>query len=253
MGQGEQPAFRRVAAYLRSSITGGELAPGERLPSEHTLANRFNTTRSTIRKSVALLKAEGLVITHQGRGAFVRSAPPLLLLNSGSTHLQRQASGKANFNAEVEAQGGRPEQRLLEISTVPAPEDVAERLAIPPGTMVLVRRRLMLVNDVPTQLADSYYRPELASDSTLALPKRVRGGVYAYLDQRYGLAVERFVEDLEIRMPRLEEADALDLPPGVPIARVLRTAISAAGDAFEVLASIVPGDRHRLRYEIELR
>lgn len=253
MDEGEQPAFRRIAAHLRSAITSGELTPGERLPSEHDLASRFNTTRSTVRKSIALMKAEGLVVTHQGRGAFVRSTPPLLLLNSSATHLQRRASGKANFNAEVEAQGGRPEQRLLEISTVPAPEDVAERLAIPREATVLVRRRLMLINDVPTQLADSYYRPELASDSILALPERVKGGVHAYLEQRYGLAVERFVEDLEIRMPRLEESDALGLDPGVPIARVLRTAFSTAGDPFEVLASIVPGDRHRFRYEIELR
>jgi GntR family transcriptional regulator len=44
----------------------GQLESGEKLPSENELAERFETTRPTVRRAIALLKAEGLVTTEQG-------------------------------------------------------------------------------------------------------------------------------------------------------------------------------------------
>lgn len=68
--------YLAVAHSLRSAIRGGDLLPGHQLPSENTLADRFDTTRATVRKGVALLRAEGLITSRQGKGAFVNDAVP---------------------------------------------------------------------------------------------------------------------------------------------------------------------------------
>lgn len=63
--------YRQIADALRDSIYGGELPGGSKLPSENALADRFMTTRVTVRKAIALLRSEGLVTSSQGKGVFV--------------------------------------------------------------------------------------------------------------------------------------------------------------------------------------
>ena len=60
-----------VARVLREEILSGAFAPGHRLPTEQKLSERFNVSRPVIREAVSRLKYDGLVASHQGRGAFV--------------------------------------------------------------------------------------------------------------------------------------------------------------------------------------
>jgi GntR family transcriptional repressor for pyruvate dehydrogenase complex len=67
-----------VHRELEQRILNGELASGEKLPTEHALAEHFSVSRAVVREAVARLKAEGLVETRQGSGSFVARQPRLL-------------------------------------------------------------------------------------------------------------------------------------------------------------------------------
>ncbi len=56
---------------LTAEITSGALAPGARLPTEQQLVEALGVSRTVVREAVSALKADGLVITRQGVGAFV--------------------------------------------------------------------------------------------------------------------------------------------------------------------------------------
>lgn len=60
----------RIASQIAREITEGRILPGERLPTEHFLANSFGVSRSVVREAIAQLRNEGLVETRQGVGAF---------------------------------------------------------------------------------------------------------------------------------------------------------------------------------------
>ncbi|HEX6978974.1 MAG TPA: FadR/GntR family transcriptional regulator [Alphaproteobacteria bacterium] len=60
-----------VVERLRAEITSGKLKPGARLPTEQALMSALGVSRTVVREAVAALKAEGLVTTRQGAGAFV--------------------------------------------------------------------------------------------------------------------------------------------------------------------------------------
>ena len=62
----------RVCDALTQLIRGKEIAPGDRLPSEMTMAERFGVSRTVVREAVSRLKSEGLVESRQGSGVFVR-------------------------------------------------------------------------------------------------------------------------------------------------------------------------------------
>ena len=113
--------YEEIVDELRASILDGRLGPGERLESENQLAERFGTSRPTVRRATALLKAEGLLTTEQGRGVFVRARPQVRLLLSGQNFRRNRSAGLSGFSAQVEEQGQVAEQRLLEVGSVPAP------------------------------------------------------------------------------------------------------------------------------------
>jgi DNA-binding FadR family transcriptional regulator len=68
-----RPAYEAVAARLREQILGGELAPGDRLPTEPELSVRYGVSRSTVREALRVLSSQNLVETTRGvsGGSFV--------------------------------------------------------------------------------------------------------------------------------------------------------------------------------------
>jgi GntR family transcriptional regulator len=255
MPERDLPTYRRIADDLRTLVLSGELAPGEKLRSENELKDQYGTTRVTVRKALALLKADGLLISEQGKGVFVRPRPNVQMLTTGANFRKRRETGVSNFNAEAAAQGLRPEQRILAVERLPAPAEVASLLGIDEGAPVIVRRRAFFVNNDPMQLVDGYYPAALFGGTEVEEARRIRGGVSRLIEDPQGPVKQRitqFVEDLEIRMPNPGEIEALNIAPGVPLARVFRTAHTAAGQAVEVLDSRIPCDRHVFRYVIDV-
>ena len=62
---------RGLVDQLAEQIKSGRLAPGARLPTEAELTRAARVSRTVVREAVAALRAEGLVVTRQGVGAFV--------------------------------------------------------------------------------------------------------------------------------------------------------------------------------------
>lgn len=66
-------ASQQIANKLRAAILTGKLTPGDKLPSQPELAARYGVARETVKRALDALRAERLVITRQGSGAFVRA------------------------------------------------------------------------------------------------------------------------------------------------------------------------------------
>jgi DNA-binding GntR family transcriptional regulator len=71
-----RPPYQQAADTIREWIEGGELAPGDQLPSARALQDHFAIANSTAQNALRVLKDEGLIFSVQGRGVFVGSKPP---------------------------------------------------------------------------------------------------------------------------------------------------------------------------------
>ena len=67
--------YVRVVNWLREQIVSGRIPLGSKLPAEETLKRDFGVDRSVIRRAVAMLREEGLVVTRHGIGSFVAAVP----------------------------------------------------------------------------------------------------------------------------------------------------------------------------------
>lgn len=66
------PFYERVANEIRDQIKSGELPPGAKLPSISQLCAKYEVSTQVIRSAMLVLRSEGLIEGHQGRGVYVR-------------------------------------------------------------------------------------------------------------------------------------------------------------------------------------
>ena len=248
----DRPAYLQIADHLRTAIVKSELEAGAQLPSERELMASYGAARGTVRQAIAALRAQGLIDVQHGRGAFVRTQPPVRRLAHDRFARRHRDAGKAAYLAELEAEGRRPEVEVLGIDSAPATPGVARRLQLPEGAPVLVRRRRYLADGQPMELATSYLPLDLVAGTKIAEPNPGPGGIYARLEEQ-GHRLKRFTEDVSARMPLPEEARALQLPVGVPVFVLVRTAYDSEDRPVEVCDTTMAADRYVLSYELPAR
>lgn len=151
------------------------------------------------------------------------------------------------WTAETEQHGHRGAQKLVEVSTVQPPTRVAEALHVPDGMKAVRRRRLMLVDDEPVEITDSYYPLWLAEGTALAEPRKIRGGAVTLLAE-LGHRTQRVLEEVEARLPTAEERELLTLADACPVL-VLHRAVQADRPVEFSSMTMVARNR-RLRYEL---
>jgi len=182
-------------------------------------------------------------------GVFVRERRLIRRLSTDRFARHHRKAGKAAMAVEVEREGRTWRGEVLELGEVPAPLDVATRLEVAEGEPVFVRRRRMWIDDLPTQLADSYFKPDMVRGTLITQQETGPGGVYARLEEA-GHTLTRFTEELAARMPTPEEARGLQLGAGVPVVDLVRVAYSGQ-EPVEVFVSVLAGDRHVFQYEFD--
>src|SRR3977135_297227 len=63
--------YEQIVLQIKESILKGVLRPGDQLPAERELAQRFGVSRTAVREAVKALREKGLVEAYSGRGTFV--------------------------------------------------------------------------------------------------------------------------------------------------------------------------------------
>ncbi|MDH6126911.1 GntR family transcriptional regulator [Kitasatospora sp. GP82] len=244
------PRYLQIAEDLAEQIQKGVLPPGEKIPSESELMDRYGVAPGTARKAVAELRATGLIETHHGKGSFVKSRPPVNRKSSDRFRRSHRKAGKAAYLAEAEQAGAKPSVRVLYVGPTEAPADIADRLSVAPGTQVLARRRLYFSDGVPTEEATSYLPWDVAKDiPELFAENPGGGGIYARLED-HGHILAEFSETVRARLATKPEAVSLSLSPGAPVIHLTRNAYSEAGRVVEVCDTLMAADQFILDYRI---
>ncbi len=116
-----RPAYAQVADQLRRAIRDGLFAPGSQLPSYEALMRTYEVSITVIRSAVRELKTEGLVYTHQGKGAFVRDPlppPGEALAGQGSDALRAVMAEIRSLHDDLDRVG----ERLSRVERLVLPE-----------------------------------------------------------------------------------------------------------------------------------
>lgn len=122
--------------------------------------------------------------------------------------------------ADAAEQGKVGTQQLLAVETRPATDETRQALDLGAGEEVVVRRRLILADDQPVEVAESYYPASIAAGTPLAENKKVRGGAVRVLADA-GFSLDESVERVTAERAG-ESAGVLGVDPGEPLIVVRR-------------------------------
>lgn len=237
---------QEIANDLRQAIRSGSLAPGAVLPSERELVQRYQVSKTTVAKALSILRGEGLIVSEVGRGIFVRQRLPMMAISA--SYIAPTADGTwPSWKSEAAQFGMEGTQRLVYVGAEDVPDEAAD--AFGGSDSVVVRRRIMFLDGVPVQIANSYYPREIAEGTPLAEDRKISGGASALLAE-LGHRAHECVETVTARMPTRDEADQLQLGDGVPVIEIVRTSTTSDDRPIEVLVMTLAADRHRLLYRL---
>ena len=154
-------------------------------------------------------------------------------------------------DAWTAAAPGRTSQRLARTGPTTAPNLIADALGLAPDSSVFVRERIIQLDGETTEIAASYYPPNVAADTALAGARKIRGGAVTEL-ARLGYQPDRTTEDIDLRPATDAESSVLDIPLGTNVLALLRTHHANDGTRYEASLMVMKGPR-RLHYEMEVR
>nr|WP_167305432.1 GntR family transcriptional regulator [Saccharomonospora piscinae] len=270
MAAGQRPRWRRVYDDLHAQIETGQLGPGDQVPTELSLAERFGVSRPTVRSALQQLQADGLITAGAGsQGRLVRESYRIVFTATAferGTYQDDPARAIDQWKADVEAQGWTGAQTIT-VDWIPASPQIAGLLRIEPGATVLRRRRvrsvsrLPRVREMPVMIADAYLTEEVARrtttdvDGTEFAPALTERDVVlpAGFLRSIGVHQARHEDWITPRMPTEDEIRLLDLHPGTPVGEHSRVGYDADDRPVRVLVSVWPGDRQIVRYDLPVQ
>jgi GntR family transcriptional regulator len=232
------PLYHQLYEFLRADIVDGKHKPGDMLPPESELVERYQLSRTTVRQVLDILVNEGLIYRQQGRGTFV--AHPTL-----EQGLVRVLS----FTQDMRQRGCTPGTQILFSGHVPAPEDIAQALEIEPGEELARLDRLRLADGEPMSIEESHLVRRYCPD--------VLKGDYAVnslreaLERDYGIRIVRAKQVIRAILAPDRLADLLSVPSASALLAIERVSYSQRDLPVEFLRLFYRADRYSLYNELQ--
>ncbi|MGW4807423.1 GntR family transcriptional regulator [Kitasatospora sp. NPDC004272] len=239
----QDPPYLRIADHLRRRVLGGEWKLGERLPSRAKMAKSYEVGTNVIQRAQEVLISEGLLEGKTGSGTYLRPPVPRLPMV--------RSRAVADFPS-APAPGGEWESESSAL--VPATEEVAQRLRIEPGELVVHTLYEFLLERRIVQLADSWEPMALTDRTSVTLPSYgpFHGRTVVNRMASLGIRVVRAVERPRPARPTAEQAALLGIGPNDLVTVVERTYLDDSGQPVETADLVIPDSRWEIRYELSL-
>lgn len=231
------PLYEQIRQLIVSALAAGEWKPGDALPSEAHLAQRFGASAGTVRRALDELTAAHVVERRQGAGTFV------------ATHTAPDNSYRfLRLVADDGATGFRRE--LVHCRRARATAETARALHLRPAEPVIEVRRLLLRGARPVVL-DDLWLPErhfggLDSEQINAYP----GTLYALFEEKFRVHMVRAEEKLRAVSATAEAAALLGVAEGRPLLSVERVAYTYGDRPVELRRGLYCTDADFYRNEL---
>src|SRR3546814_244616 len=212
--------WRQIAETLEKDIREQVYEPGQRLPTEAELAERFSVNRHTVRRGIAFLEQEGVLRVEQGRGTFVQERM-----------VDYRLGKRTRFTENIQKQSRIPSGELVRAMVLPADANVAKHLHIRKGAAVVLIESIGKVDGRPISIVAHHF-PAKRFPDMIEIYKRERSVTKAFA--HYGIGdYTRKETRITTRLPNTNEARLLELPRSQPLLVTESVNIDAESRAIE--------------------
>lgn len=234
--EGAGPLWRKVADALREEIRGRVVSPGQQLPTEIALSERFAVSRFTTRRALAELEKEGAIRIEHGRGLFV--ADDVIPYTIGE---------RTRFTENMHRINAAGDRRVLASAREAGAPHVCRQLELPPGADIIFIESIAFVGPRPLSLSQSWHPADRfpGLDDLLRRNPSQTDALRAYGVLDYTRKRTQIVS----RQPTSHEAHLLKIARTRPVLETQKIDIDTEGRPVAFGVSCYPGDRVQLIVE----
>ena len=186
--------WRQIAEILENDIRQKVFEPGQRLPTEAELAERFAVNRHTLRRGIGFLEQEGVLRVEQGRGTFVQERV-----------VDYKLGKRTRFSENIEKQSRIPSGEIVRALVMAADAEVAKNLHLRKGAPVELIENVGKVDERPISVAAHHF-PAKRFPDIIEVYKQERSVTKALA--RYGIDdYTRKETRITARLPTAEPAE----------------------------------------------
>jgi GntR family transcriptional regulator len=204
-----------IAAFLRAAIGRQEFAPGDPLPSESELCERFQSSRGPVRQAMATLRTEGLISSGRGRRSTVLDTVPT-----------QSFDGVISYSEWCRQSGFEPGQVTQSVTRQRASATLAAALDLDPASSVVSVFRLRLMDGAPAMVERLNYPLEVGQH--ILTFDTDSGSIYQHLIDS-GVDIDHATRTIDAIGADEDDASLLEVPVGTPLLRVRRRAFTRNG------------------------
>ncbi|KAB8157435.1 UTRA domain-containing protein [Streptomyces sp. 3MP-14] len=249
LGSEALPLYTRVAGRLLDDIAANGARPGDRLPSERALADRYGVSRVTMRSALNELAERSVIESSPARGWFLAAGSAQVLSPPGDAAApvgNRTVQGFADY-AERHGFGVRAE--VLDSRVRAATVRESERLRVGPGADLFEMRRVRFLDDRVVVL--EHNRLPLGLCPGLTEADFTRDSLYATLRRADPPQLPRVADySVEARQPTDEERELLEITDATPVLVATQLAFNQDAQPLELTVASYRGDRYHFRASI---
>ena len=232
------PLYQQIKALITQSLQSGEWKPGELIPSEVELANRFKVSQGTVRKAIDELSAENLVVRRQGKGTFV------------ATHHEARAQFRFLRLMPDLGEAHYPDNRIIEVKRLRAPAEVARQLDIKSGDSVIFIKRVQSFDGAPTILEELWLPGIIFKGLTAERLIEYKGPMYGLFESEFGTHMIHAAEKIRAVAADKDVAELLAVAVNTPLLSVERVSYTYGNKPVEVRRGLYLTDRHHYQNEL---
>ncbi|MCR4440738.1 MAG: GntR family transcriptional regulator [Peptococcaceae bacterium] len=144
------PLYLQLKNIISGQIKDGVLKPGEKLPSERELCERYGVSRITVRQALNELSNEGLIDRSHGKGTFV-----------SRTKVEQDLYSITPFQHFILSKGMKPRTMYIEGKVIPNSYHLSKILNVPLSENLVEMALLGLGDDMPMSFYTSFFSYEL--------------------------------------------------------------------------------------------
>ncbi len=226
------PLYYQLKQILLRRILDEKAVPGESIPSEKELQDRYQVSRITVRRAVNDLASEGYVTREPGRGTFVRPAK-----------LQDLSQTLGGFVDDLRSQGFNVGSEILKSGWQLPPPYVVEKLGCGSDEVYFLKR-LLIADGEPIALARGYLR---VGRQVVLTPEEMNStsSVYILLERKYGIQLRRATKTIEATVVCPTDAAVLNAKPNVPMLRSELVVFDDRDQPAAFISCLYRGDRYK--------
>jgi GntR family transcriptional regulator len=233
-----QPLYRQIKSLITQSLVVGEWGPGDLIPSEIELANRYSVSQGTVRKAIGELAGENLLIRYQGKGTFVASHAE----ERSKFHFLRITPDRGELK-EISAE-------LLEFRRMRADSASARLLRLAQGSSVCLIRRVLVLSERKACYEEIRLPATRYKGLSAAVIEEHECMLYSMYESAFGVRILHADEQLRAVAAPDEAAAALQLSPGTSLLQLERVAYTYAEEPAELRSSWCDTREHHYRNRI---